>query len=330
MCICITCSLGGKKDAKRAAMIPFLFNVFGSIITFAILLATQNMITDAVMAFSGNNPARAVANIHTAMKIFEVIIMFPFMSWIVKLTYMIVPGTDVKDGEEKYELKYIGGKKIISPTTAVIDAIREIEHMGELAIANLKDGMEALCTLNEEKIEAVYAKERYINFLNKKITDYLVEVNGLQIPINDEHMIGGLFHVVNDIERIGDHAENFADSAKLRKEDKVDFSEKAIAELQEMTDKVATILEYSIDMFPHDNQEHMKEILELEEVIDEEEKKMQRKHIKRLTLNKCTPEAGMIFSDTASGLERIADHATNIAFSITKPEEVTLLIDEEM
>ena len=323
-------SLGGKKDAKRAAMIHFLFNVFGSIITFAILLATQNMITDAVMAFSGNNPARAVANIHTAMKIFEVVIMFPFMSWIVKLTYMCVPGTDVKDGEEKYELKYIGGKKIISPTTAVIDAIREIEHMGELAIANLKDGMEALCTLNEEKIEAVYAKERYINFLNKKITDYLVEVNGLQIPINDEHMIGGLFHVVNDIERIGDHAENFADSAKLRKEDKVDFSEKAIAELQEMTDKVATILEYSMDMFSHDNQEHMKEILELEEVIDEEEKKMQRKHIKRLTLNKCTPEAGMIFSDTASGLERIADHATNIAFSITKPEEVTLLIDEEM
>lgn len=323
-------SLGGKKDAKRAALIHFLFNVFGSAVMFAILLAAQSAITDGVMAFSGNNPARAVANIHTAMKIFEVIIMFPFMSWIVKLTYMIVPGTDVKDGEEKYELKYIGGKKIISPTTAVIDAIREIEHMGELAIANLKDGIEALCTLNEEKIEAVYAKERYINFLNKKITDYLVEVNGLQIPINDEHMIGGLFHVVNDIERIGDHAENFADSAKLCMEDKVDFSEKAIAELQEMTDKVATILEYSIDMFSHDNQEHMKEILELEEVIDEEEKKMQRKHIKRLTLNKCTPEAGMIFSDTASGLERIADHATNIAFSITKPEEVTLLIDEEM
>ena len=322
-------SLGGKKDAKRAAMIHFLFNVFGSIITFVILLATQNMITDAVMAFSGNNPARAVANIHTAMKIFEVIIMFPFMSWIVKLTYMCVPGTDVKDGEEKYELKYIG-KKIISPTTAVIDAINEIEHMGELAIANLKAGIEAICTLNEERIEEVYKTERYINFLNKKITDYLVEVNSLHFPINDEHMIGGLFHVVNDIERIGDHAENFAESAKLRIEDKVEFSDKAIAELQEMTDKVATILEYSLDMFSHDNHEHMNDILELEETIDEEEKKMQRKHIKRLTLNKCTPEAGMIFSDTASGLERIADHATNIAFSITKPEEVTLLIDEEM
>jgi phosphate:Na+ symporter len=287
------------------------------------------MITDAVMAFSGNNPARAVANIHTAMKIFEVVIMFPFMSWIVKLTYMCVPGTDVKDGEEKYELKYIG-KKIISPTTAVIDAINEIEHMGELAIANLKAGIEAICTLNEERIEEVYKTERYINFLNKKITDYLVEVNSLHFPINDEHMIGGLFHVVNDIERIGDHAENFAESAKLRIEDKVEFSDKAIAELQEMTDKVAKILEYSLDMFSHDNHEHMNDILELEETIDEEEKKMQRKHIKRLTLNKCTPEAGMVFSDTASGLERIADHATNIAFSITKPEEVTLLIDEEM
>ena len=323
-------SLGGKKDAKRAAMIHFLFNVFGSIILFAILLAANNTITDAVMAFSGNNPARAVANIHTIMKIVEVIIMFPFMGWVVKLTYMFVPGADVKDGEEKYELNFIGGKKIISPTTAVIDAIREIEHMGDLAVENLKDGIEALCTLNEEKIEAVFAKERYINFLNKKITDYLVDVNGIEIPINDEHMLGGLFHVVNDVERIGDHAENFAEWAKLRIEDKVEFSENAIAELKDMTDKVTKILEYSIDMFSHDNHEHMEDILELEEIVDEEEKIMQRKHIKRLTLNKCTPEAGMIFSDTISGLERIADHATNIAFSITKPEEVTLLIDEEM
>ena len=132
--------------------------------------------------------------------------------------------------------------------------------------------------------------------------------------------------MVNDIERIGDHAENFADSAKMRIEDNVELSEKSQSQLEDMMDMVVKILEYSLDMFSNRNQEHMKEILQLEDEIDEKEKKLQRSHVKRLTKNKCTPEAGMIFSDTVSGLERVADHATNIAFAILEPEEIE---DEE-
>ena len=122
--------------------------------------------------------------------------------------------------------------------------------------------------------------------------------------------------MVNDIERIGDHAENFADSAKDRIERGIVFSEKATKQLQDMTADVITLLEYSLDMFTNKSQEHMQEILELEDNIDEKERKLQRSHVKRLTKNKCTPEAGMLFSDTVSGLERVADHATNIAFSL--------------
>ena len=165
--------------------------------------------------------------------------------------------------------------------------------------------------------------------MNRKITDYLVKVNEIELPIADARLIGGLFHVVNDIERIGDHAENFADSAKMRIDDGVEFSDKAIKQLQDMTEKVIEILEYSLDMFSNRNQEHMQEILNLEDEIDDREKKLQRAHVKRLTKNKCTPEAGMIFSDTISGLERVADHATNIAFAILEPDEGMEDEDEE-
>lgn len=211
----------------------------------------------------------------------------------------------------------------------MLDGIREIEHMGKIAIGNLKKGMDALCSLNEEEIDAVYHKEKYIDFMNRKITDYLVKVNEIELPIADARLIGGLFHVVNDIERIGDHAENFADSAKMRIDDGVEFSDKAIKQLQDMTEKVIEILEYSLDMFSNRNQEHMQEILNLEDEIDDREKKLQRAHVKRLTKNKCTPEAGMIFSDTISGLERVADHATNIAFAILEPDEGMEDEDEE-
>ncbi|MEG2304112.1 MAG: Na/Pi cotransporter family protein [Lachnospiraceae bacterium] len=312
-------SLGGKKDAKRAAWIHLLFNIVGSTIIFIILMFALEPISDFIYRISGSDIARAVANAHTSMKVFEVLILFPFTNYIVKATYHIIPGAD-PSSEDEYELQYIGDGTILSPATATIDAIREIEHMGNLAFANLSLSMEALCDLDEEKISSVYKTEKNIDYLNNKITNYLVKVNQLELPVADAQMIGGLFHVVNDIERIGDHAENFVDSARSRIEGRIELSEKGKKQLVDMMDMVLKILEYSLDMFSRKNQEHMKEILELEDAIDEREKKLQRSHVKRLTKNKCTPEAGMIFSDTVSGLERVADHATNIAFAILEPD----------
>lgn len=134
-----------------------------------------------------------------------------------------------------------------------------------------------------------------------------------------------MFHVVNDIERIGDHAENVADSAVTRKEKNIQFSQEAQSELSRMLDSVIRIMQYSMDMFSQNDRKHLQEILELEDRIDQMERDMQESHVQRLTRNQCTPEAGMIFSDLISGLERVADHATNIAFSILdeEPEELS-------
>ncbi len=324
----LVASLSGNKDAKRAALIHFLFNVIGSAIMLVILLIALRPFTDMMLYISGGDLARSVANVHSLMKIFEVAILFPFMGWIVKATYRIVPGED-KTQEDAYELLFIGSGKILSSTTAVLDGIREIVHMGKVAMQNLQASMDVLCAPDEEKIEEIYKREEYIDFMSRKITDYLVQANALVLPLADERLIGGLFHVVNDIERIGDHAENFADSAKSRIEHNVEFSEKAMRQLREMNDKAVKILEYSLEMFRNRNYEHMREILQLEDEIDAMEKKLQNAHVKRLTKNKCTPEAGMMFSDTVSGLERVGDHATNIAFAILEPEPAAAVEDDD-
>ena len=198
----------------------------------------------------------------------------------------------------------------------MVEVTKELERMGQLAYNNLNRAMNALITLDEEDIEEVYHVEENINFLNHAITDYLVKINQSTLPVDDAKSIGGLFHVVNDIERIGDHAENVADSAKQRIEKNVGFSKEAQHELGEMMELVNKILQYSLDTFSHNNREHVEEISQIENQVDVLEKQLQQSHVDRLTKNECTPAAGMIFSDICSGLERVADHATNIAFAI--------------
>ncbi len=322
-------SLNGNKDAKRAAWIHLLFNIIGSLIVFVMLMVALGPICDLFMRISGNDVGRAVANANTLIKVLEVVLLFPFMGWIERLTHIIIPGEDAAQEETTHKLQYIN--KSISAATAVIDAIHEMQHMGELAKENLRVSMEALCSPDQEKIEEVYEREQYIDYLNQEITAYLVQINGLDIPMADGKMVGGLFHVVNDIERIGDHAENFADSAKRRFEKEIPFSEKAVRQMQEMTDMVLRQLDYAFNMFSNQSLEHMREILRLEDAVDEKEKRLRKAHIKRLTKGKCTPEAGVLYSDVISGLERVGDHATNIAFAL-RPEnqdELEELEEEE-
>ena len=313
--------LNGKRDAKRAAMIHLLFNILGTIIMYVALTVALEPITHFIEFVSGSNPGREVANAHTLIKIVEVLILAPFIKQIVKMTGWVVRGKEETE-EEGFHLQYIGEKSVYSPTTAVFDAIREMERMGHMAISNLERAMNALVTLDEQEIEQVYQVERQIDYLNHEITSYLVKVNGTTLPADDAKSIGGLFHVVNDIERIGDHAENIADAAEARLKQNIGFSESAKRELSSMLDMVIKITTYALDMFSSNNQEHMQEILDLENQVDETERELQESHIQRLTRGECTASAGMMFSDIISGLERVSDHATNIAFSLLDDDPI--------
>ena len=315
-------SMTGKKDAKRAALIHLLFNIIGTVIIYIALFVAGDQIVELIKSISADN-GRFVANAHTLIKIAQVIMLFPFTGWLVKMTYLIVPGEDQKVGyRESYQLKYIGDKVVFNPATAVVEVVKELERMASLAEENLNRAMNALITLDEEDIEEVYEVEKNINFLNHAITDYLVKINQTTLPIEDLNSLGALFHVVNDIERIGDHAENVADAARQRKEEGVSISTEAQKELGDMLEMVNKIIRYAVEMFAKSDETHMQEIITLEDQVDEKERELQKKHVERLTKGECSPEAGMIFSDIVSGLERVADHATNIAFAITTEEEM--------
>jgi phosphate:Na+ symporter len=313
--------LSGKRDARRASLIHLLFNVIGTIIMFVIFSVALEQVVSLVSMISHADPGREVANAHTLIKIVEVIMLAPFNKQIVRLTGFFVRGTDEKEKGE-FSLQYIGAKSVFSPTTAVFDATREMERMGQMSIENLQRAMHGLIHLDEKDIKEVYEVERQVDFLNHEITSYLVKVNQMTLPTDDARSLGGLFHVVNDIERIGDHAENVADAARSLIEGDIVFSEAGKQELSEMLNLVVTVTNYALDMFSHNNQEHMQEILDLEDRVDAMEREVQESHIQRLTRNECTASAGMIFSDIVSGLERVSDHATNIAFSLLDDDPI--------
>lgn len=312
----VLASLNGKKDAKRAAAIHLIFNVIGTAIFFVIFIFSVHPIVEVLTVMAGNNMGRVVAFAHSFIKILQVIIMMPFIKGIVKLTYLLVPGDDRKVGyRDSYQLKYIGETVLLNPATAVVEAIKELDRMASLASENLNRAMNVLMTLEPEEIEEVREVEKNIDFLSHEITHYLVKINQTTLPIEDLRSIGALFHVVNDIERIGDHAENIAEAAERRIETGVSFTKQAQRELGELLDMVNTILRFSFEMFSKSTEEHVEDIRHLEDAIDEKEKELQQKHIDRLSNNECTPEAGALYSDIVSGLERVADHAVNIAFS---------------
>ena len=310
-------SLNGKKDAKRAALIHVLFNIIGTILMYVTFAFDVDGFVNVMSKIAGNDAGRIVAVSHLSIKVIQVILMTPFIGPIVKLTTRIIPGEDEKVGyRENFKLQYIGDNVVLNPATAVVEVINEVDRMASLAGENLNRAMNALITLDQDDIDEVYKVEENINFLNHSITNYLVKINQTTLPIEDLKSIGGLFHVVNDIERIGDHAENVADAARQRIETGVTISKEAQAELGSMLDMVNEIFRLSTQMFKTGLDTNLDRIVDLEAHIDDMERKLQQNHVDRLTRNECTPEAGMIFSDIVSGLERVADHSTNIAFSV--------------
>ena len=312
-------SLSGKKNAKRAALIHLLFNIIGSIIMAVILLIGSDWIEALIMHISGDNLGRCVANTHTIFKVFQVIILMPFMSWIVKLTYLIVPGED-NDVEDEYEMKYIGDGDRLSSATAIPQVCSEISHMGEIAIGNLEKALDALLTKDDKAAKEVFEVEKRIDYMNKEITDYLVKANQISLPVGDRKKLGALFHVVSDIERVGDHAENIAEDVEKLIDMKEDINGMAGDEIRRMQEMTVKILHLSMDMFNLEDDSHLQEILDLENAIDAKERELQDLHVKCLTKGECSAQVGMMFSDLASNLERVADHATNIAFSILEED----------
>lgn len=317
---CVTAMLsavGATRTAKRAALIHLMFNVLGTLVVF--ILVSLLPVSTWIGHISG--PALQIAVAHTSFKVFEVLCFVLLRKWLVKLVMILVPGED-KQGEDK-SLKFLDDRILSTPPIAVAQICKEIERMGDIAIANLTRAMDAFFNKDSALINEVEQSEDVVNYLNHEITRYMVAAAQLDLPASDVEQLGEMFHVVNDLERIGDHAENMAEYANSRIEEEIPFSEDGLAELRDMLDKTVALFKLSMEAFHTRDQHLLPRVLVQEENIDDMEKTLQQSHVDRLTRGACTPRSGMIFSDMLSNLERVADHATNVAFSIQADQTVT-------
>ena len=215
-------------------------------------------------------------------------------------------------------LSYLDSRILNTPPIAVAQVIKEVERMGAIATQNFQLSMEAMLDGDEQKIGQVEKNEELINFLNRGITEYLVKINGLDIEDADRVAVGALYHVINDWERVGDHAQNIAELAQLVVDGKANLSYRAVSEIKEMRDLVTDILQKSMAMFAKRSQDELlgREIDQIEERIDERTRQLRDNHIDRLNQGLCSATSGTVFMDLLTNLERIADHSTNIAFSM--------------
>ena len=304
-------TVGAKKNSKRAAVIHLLFNLIGTGIF--ILIALLAPYVEWIEKLSPD-PMAQIAISHIVFNIVSTVIMFPFANILVKLSCLLVPGKD--DSESEMHCKFIDDRLLNTPPFAVMQVSKEVARMAKLARDNFETSAHALINRSDKDLDKVMENEDVINYLNHHITSYLVKLNALDITDSDSDYIARVFHAINDIERVGDHAINLAEAAQHNIGEGLKFSDPAREELNQLCGSVVTLLERSMAAF--DNQSlsdnEAKELSALEEHIDDLTLECQDSHIFRLNRKECNTEAGMLYLNTITDFERVGDHAINIAF----------------
>ncbi len=304
-------TVGAKKNSKRAAVIHLLFNLLGT--GMFILIALLTPYIEWIEKIS-SDPMAQIAISHIVFNVVSTVVLFPFAKLLVKLSCLIVPGKD--DSESEMHCRFIDDRLLNTPPFAVMQVGKEVARMAKLARDNFETSAYALINRSDKDLNKVMEKEEVINYLNHHITSYLVKLNALDITDSDSDYIARVFHAINDIERVGDHATNLAEAAERNIGDGLTFSDAARDELNQLCGSVVTLLERSMAAF--DNQslsdDEAKELSDLEEHIDDLTLECQDSHIFRLNRNECNTEAGMLYLNTITDFERVGDHAINIAF----------------
>ena len=315
---CVTAiisSIGTSTNAKRTAVIHLLFNLFGCLICIAPLWIFADSFASFMQTISGTSTERQIANFHTLFNLGTTIILIPFTSVLVYIAKKIIP--DKKGGqEEKHRLTYIDERLLETPPIAAANTKKEIINMAEIAKENIELAMDMLLSADLSEEELLKDNEDALNFLNKNITAYLTKLMSKDITRADERALGSYYHVVVDIERVGDYAVNIMEYTQKLKEQDAMLSEDAVNELREVKTTISSLFVSAMDAFERLDESVLSEVDILEESVDQASVELEARHIERIKKGICDPEIGSIFLQTLSNLERVGDHITNIAFSI--------------
>ena len=307
-------ALSGNRLSKRAATSQTAIKLL-SAISFSILMLIFPAIIAFVKNLSPNDVSRQVANFHTIYNSVSAVLMFPLIKPVAKLAEKLMPDS-AEDEFYSRKLLYCSNDVSKSPAIMITQAHKEIMRFADICRANLHTALESFFDRDEDKAEAVIEREKTINFLNHEINSYLVSLYGKGLHESDVSRVSTMLSVASDLERIGDLAENIAEYTQIAASNKAKFSPAALDDLGEMAEKVEYMVDLSMKCYDKEDRELLAEARAVEEQVDAMQEEKTENHIERLKAEICDPRGGVVYTDMVSDLERISDHATNIAEGI--------------
>ena len=302
-------TIGASRNARRAAIMHLCFNVIGTLL-FIIVLSKP--IVALVTSIDPTNVPRQIANAHTLFNVVNVIVLLPFSTYLVKLATKLVPYTEDEELENIHTTKFLDERILETPSIALSNTVDEVIRMASRSTRSLNSAYDAVKTFSHEKREKTFEYERMINTLQLDITNYLFALSNRNLSDIERIKADVLFHIVNDIERVGDHADNIAEISQFMEDKKVIFTEDARNELDTIFELASKNFYDSITALKTSDFELAATITEREREINILEQNARNSHMARLHAGTCSVEAGIYFLDIISNLERISDHSINI------------------
>lgn len=308
---CVTAmmsSIGAKKNAKTAALMHLLFNIIGTIV-FSIVSIIYFQIIAAGKDF-GTITQTQISIVHTAFNIATTLMLFPVSDWIIKLAKKI---NKVEENEQDRGEALLDNRMLETPVIAIQRTVSEAVRMGKIVEEALDVVKRVVYTKEREDIAKIKDDEQTVDKLCGTISDYAIRLGSLQISEQEHQSVARLLQVLSDVERVSDHCENISEYAETMIEKKIEFSEIAKEHLDEIMKEAVDSYKLAIEAFAAHDAEKACLVIEKERRVDTLELELRNKHIKRLSSNQCSAEAGVIFLDILVSMERISDHARNIA-----------------
>ena len=320
---CVTAllaSVGANANSKRVALIHFTFNVIGTVLFTALIwIFKEPAVEFLVSIFPGSDPMSLqmrVSVFHVIFNVTTTLLLLPFVKQLVKYSCFVIK--DKKETEETLTLKYVDDRLLTTPSIALMQVKKEMDYMLSLVEENINLSFVAMERVSAISGDRIRKNESIIDFTNDELTKFLIKLSS-NASRSDEQIIGSYFHVLNDLERIGDHAENFYEIGEEMLHKEIEFSDKARNDLSKMRETVLEMLATSKDAFENLNKDGLPTLTSLEDKVDEMKKELTANHFSRLAEGNCTVEVSPYYSSAVLGLERVADHLVNIGYSIVNP-----------
>ncbi|WP_179289081.1 Na/Pi cotransporter family protein [Bacillus sp. 7894-2] len=313
----VLAAIGASVAARRAAAVHVLFNLVGTTI-FLILLKPFTFLVETLQGKMDLNPEMTIAFAHGIFNTSNTLIQLPFVAVLAWIVTKLIPG---EDAVTDYKAKHLDPMFIEqSPSIALGQAKEEVLRMGTFSVRGLEETVQYLKTGNQKHSDTAYQLEDAINNLDRKITDYLIKLSTSSLSANESAEHTMLMDTVRDIERIGDHFENVIELIDYKQANKVSITDSAMADLEQMFKLTISTVKEAMQALDHNDKIAAEHVVKKEEEIDKMERKLRKQHILRLNEGVCTGQAGIVYVDIVSNLERIGDHAVNIAEAVLGEE----------